>query len=313
MLETQQRTGGSLLSVDTDVAGFNNAISGPGRDAIQKLDLARLALERAGNEAADALVAAQAHAPAPATWYETAGPTILGLTSNTNPKVKAELAAGAVRGVLDVVIVRLPTRPYLDQALDLWSKKHGINPNSGIHSTARIVAPAVIPIPGVAAGLGITTKLANRSLTRVIEATPAEVATRTATSTAEQVVLPGLSGVAANRGLVGSVARLTESEVATGTRLAQAYPDRIFNSSPHVGAEYVDDLGRSYDAVGSPAASRYWSESQFLRSIDSHLLKSNIFTVVDLTGFSSEQISVVRAYIDGLSTDKQSMIIRIGF
>jgi hypothetical protein len=50
---------------------------------------------------------------------------------------------------------------------------------------------------------------------------------------------------------------------------------RTFGESPHVGAEYVDDLGRSFDALGSPAASAHWNQTQFLRSIDSHLLKSN--------------------------------------
>lgn len=119
--------------------------------------------------------------------------------------------------------------------------------------------------------------------------------------------------VAANRGLAGGITRLSPDEVATGTRLAQLHPERTFSESQHVGAEFVDDLGRSYDALGTPAASKYWNESQFLRSIDTHLLKSNNATVIDLTGFGSSQVSTVRTYVSGLSSAQQSAIIRIGF
>jgi len=91
------------------------------------------------------------------------------------------------------------------------------------------------------------------------------------------------------------------------------FAGRTFSESPHVGAEYVDDLGRSYDALGTPAASAHWNERQFLRSIDSHLLKSNDFTVVDLTGFTRGQVGTVSGYVNSLSTEMQSRIVRIGF
>jgi len=89
-----------------------------------------------------------------------------------------------------------------------------------------------------------------------------------------------------------------------GTRLKE---------SPHVGAEYVDDLGRSYDALGRPAASKYWNEQKFLKSVDSHLVKSNDFTAVDMTGFTEAQKVAVRGYLDSLPAMSQSRIIRIGF
>jgi len=54
--------------------------------------------------------------------------------------------------------------------------------------------------------------------------------------------------------------------------------------SPHVGAEYLDDLGRAYDAVGGLNASKFWNEGKFINSIRKHLLKSNDFTVVDMKG-----------------------------
>jgi hypothetical protein len=109
--------------------------------------------------------------------------------------------------------------------------------------------------------------------------------------------------------------RLSPAEQATAARL-KAHPDftdRTFHESPHEGAEYVDDLGRSYDAIGDPQASRYWNERLFLRSIDQHLLKSNHYTVLDMTGFTPEQIAAVRRHVDGLTAKEQARIIRIGF
>ncbi len=119
---------------------------------------------------------------------------------------------------------------------------------------------------------------------------------------------------AAETGIVGAT-RLSEAELATASRLQRLpqFSGRTFSESPHVGAEYVDDLGRSYDALGTPAASKYWNEQQFLRSIDSHVLKSNDFTVIDLTGFTSEQVGVVSGYVNSLPSATQATIVRIGF
>ena len=83
--------------------------------------------------------------------------------------------------------------------------------------------------------------------------------------------------------------------------------------SPHVGAEYVDALGKSYDALGSPLASKFWNAEQFTSSIASHLLKSNDFTVIDLTGFTSAQIGEVTAYLGTLSKAQLARIIKVGF
>lgn len=55
------------------------------------------------------------------------------------------------------------------------------------------------------------------------------------------------------------------------------------------------------------------NEQEFLNSIDEHLLKSNDFTVIDLTGFTEEQIGTVRAYINNLPAESQSKIISVGF
>jgi len=85
-------------------------------------------------------------------------------------------------------------------------------------------------------------------------------------------------------------------------------PDPFSSLLPH-----VDDLGRTYDALGRPAASIFWNERQFLNSIDQHLLKSNDFTVIDLTGFAPSQIAAVRRHLATLSPAQLAKIIRIGF
>ncbi len=87
---------------------------------------------------------------------------------------------------------------------------------------------------------------------------------------------------------------------------------RTLSGSDHVGADFVEDLGRTFDALGTPRASQYWNQEQFLASIDSHVLKSNDFTVVDLTGFTPQQVAVVDSHIASLSTDAQATIIRLG-
>jgi len=112
-------------------------------------------------------------------------------------------------------------------------------------------------------------------------------------------------------GLTGAT-RLSPDELATGQRLEQLL-GKSLKESPHVGAEYVDDLGRTYDALGTPAASQYWNAKKFFKSIDGHLLKSNDFTVIDLTGFTPTQIAEVKNYLSGLSKAQLDKIIRIGF
>ena len=110
--------------------------------------------------------------------------------------------------------------------------------------------------------------------------------------------------------------RLTPAEQATAARL-QRHPDftaRAFKESEHDGADYIDDRGRSYDAMGSPEASRHWNDgSLFIRAIDNHLRKSTDFTVIDLTGFTAEQIGIVRGYVNSLPDKAQARIVRIGF
>jgi len=65
--------------------------------------------------------------------------------------------------------------------------------------------------------------------------------------------------------------------------------------------------------MDEPAASTSWHEREFFKSIDRHLLKSNDFTVIDLTGFTPEHVAVVTRYVDSLAPEAQSTIVRLGF
>jgi len=119
------------------------------------------------------------------------------------------------------------------------------------------------------------------------------------------------TGIAPKSGL-GSAKRLSPDELATGQRL-EAKLGKSLTESPHTGAEYIDDLGKTYDALGVPRASQFWNESKFLKSIDGHLLKSNNFTVIDLTGFTPSQIAAVERHLATLTPEQLARIMRIGF
>jgi hypothetical protein len=65
--------------------------------------------------------------------------------------------------------------------------------------------------------------------------------------------------------------------------------------------------------MGDGTKSQYFNAQQFTQSIDSHLLKGNDFTVVDMTGYTPEQVAGVRNYIDGLPASSQALTRRVGF
>ncbi|HEU5218534.1 MAG TPA: hypothetical protein VFU23_07735 [Gemmatimonadales bacterium] len=113
-------------------------------------------------------------------------------------------------------------------------------------------------------------------------------------------------------GKVAGVQRLKPDEIMTGDRLSAKLGIPLWESE-NEGAEFVDALGHTYDAVGRPLASKFWNEKEFVDSIDRHLRKSNNFTVIDLTGFTDAQKAAVSAHIKGLSAESQATIIRIGF
>jgi hypothetical protein len=106
--------------------------------------------------------------------------------------------------------------------------------------------------------------------------------------------------------------------VRTAERLAAQYPEfdgRTFDAPPppDPGYDWVDDLGRTYDAMGDGTKSQFFKLQQFTNSIDSHLRKGNDFTVIDMTGYTPEQIAAVSKYVDGLPASSQALIRRVGF
>lgn len=141
--------------------------------------------------------------------------------------------------------------------------------------------------------------LTGTAIVKIVKARRAAAAAREAASNAARKGIPGAT-------------RLSSAEQATGGRL-QRFLGRTLRESTHEGAEYIDDLGRTFDALGDPAASQFWNAKKFFRAIDKHLRKSNDFTAIDLTGFTPSQIAEVRKYLDGLSKAQLDTIIRIGF
>jgi hypothetical protein len=102
--------------------------------------------------------------------------------------------------------------------------------------------------------------------------------------------------------------RVTAGRVAARPELK----GRVFRAppAPDPGYDWVDDLGRTYDAMGDGTTAKYFKFNKFKAAIDHHLMKGNTFTVIDMTGYTQEQISQVRAYVDTLPAKG---IIRVGF
>ena len=184
------------------------------RAAASKLDDAYAALDRAGHAAADALVAAQAHAPAAATWWETAAPTAYGLIGVGDTPTKREFALGAGRGVIDLFLVNGDRRVLttVNARLDAWSKDHGLNPDSAATGWGKLAGAMLIPIPGEGQLAGIsstvaaslTRKAANATLKTVLrglDKTPNLIGRRTITPDGLGTI--GVSGILPNSGPIG--------------------------------------------------------------------------------------------------------------
>ena len=107
------------------------------------------------------------------------------------------------------------------------------------------------------------------------------------------------------------------AERATAVRLAHdpTFHGRVFSAPqpPDPGHDWVDDLGRTYDAMGDGTRAKYLSIPSFTRSIDHHLNKGNDFTVIDLTGYSREQVAEISAYVNALPPERKATIVRVGF
>jgi len=111
--------------------------------------------------------------------------------------------------------------------------------------------------------------------------------------------------------VTGNVGRLAKAEFETGVRLAQRLGQSV-RVSEHVGAEFVSAAGKTFDALGTPEAYKFWNQGQFLKSIDKHLLKSNDFTVIDLAGASKAQVAAIQKHVSSLAKELQDKIIYVG-
>jgi hypothetical protein len=65
--------------------------------------------------------------------------------------------------------------------------------------------------------------------------------------------------------------------------------------------------------MGDPRNSQYWNRDSFVNSIENHLLKSNDYTVIDLTEYTPSQKQEISDYIESLPQAEKDKIIRIGF
>ena len=107
--------------------------------------------------------------------------------------------------------------------------------------------------------------------------------------------------------VTGNVGRLAKSELDTGTRLARLGHDIAV--SEHVGAEFVSAAGKTFDALGTPEAYKFWNEAEFLSSIDRHLSKSVDFTVIDLKGASKAQMRAIKAHVGSLAKELKDRLM----
>ena len=86
------------------------------------------------------------------------------------------------------------------------------------------------------------------------------------------------------------------------------------SESAHIGAEFVDDVGKSYDVMGNVAAyaAKNWGNgSKFLNSILKHVRKSVDYVTIDLRGASASQIEAIEKYVSGLTKEQQAKIVYV--
>ena len=101
------------------------------------------------------------------------------------------------------------------------------------------------------------------------------------------------------------------NEVRTAWRLQDKLQQPLTRDLTEAG-DWVGTDGTTYDAIG-PVPQEYFNAERFNASIGRHLNKSNVMSVVDLTGVDAENIVKVQEYISGLPSESQEKLMRIGF
>jgi hypothetical protein len=104
--------------------------------------------------------------------------------------------------------------------------------------------------------------------------------------------------------------KFVAAEVKTAWRLQKILQQPLQRST--IGGDFVAPDGKVYDAMG-PVPDERFNMNKFANSIKTHLRKSEITTVIDLTGMKSDNVKMVDDYISTLPSERRAMIIKIGF
>jgi hypothetical protein len=115
-----------------------------------------------------------------------------------------------------------------------------------------------------------------------------------------------------------TMSKAKPAEQATAKRLAANFPEfdgRTFKmpDPPDNDFDWTDEQKTQYDAMGDGTKAQFFNLKQFTDAIDGHLVKSGNLTIIDMTGFTADQIAAVKQYVDALPASKQALIRRIGF
>ncbi|MCU1284169.1 MAG: repeat-associated core domain protein [Acidobacteriales bacterium] len=120
-------------------------------------------------------------------------------------------------------------------------------------------------------------------------------------------LVPGRSGTLT----ISSTTSLTANEIRTGVKFA-SQSGKALVQSEHVGAEFVDAAGKTYDAMGGGKAFEHFKDgSQFFNSILHHVNKSVDQVVIDLAGASKQQIGAVKDFVKTLTKEQQAKVVYV--
>lgn len=99
--------------------------------------------------------------------------------------------------------------------------------------------------------------------------------------------------------------KLSAEEIDTGVRLAKQTGEALAQGT-HVGEEFIDSLGRTYDAVSTGKG----NTAKILENIKTTAQKSVDFVAVDLKGASKEMLKTIKNYVKNDLTKAQQQKIK---
>jgi RHS repeat-associated protein len=110
---------------------------------------------------------------------------------------------------------------------------------------------------------------------------------------------------------ISSATRLSEQEISTGVRLANQTGNALAESG-HIGEEFVDAAGKTYDAMGGGKAFEHFGDGgKFFDSVVSHVNKSVDHVAIDLNGASKDQVAAIKAFGKTLTKAQRKKIIYV--